>query len=221
MKSNRYLAVFLWLSSFFFVAGNSVLAQKVDDDKKAVLAAVHTSYVLDDKHKLAIGDKVSFSIVEDDGDPKSLIVADSGELELPYLGRFPAENQTCKELASKIKAALEKDYYYHATVIVAVDSFAHTVGKVYLAGSVRVPGVLEMLGDEDLTLSKAILRSGGFTDYADERHVRVTRKSISPASGDQNFTVDVSAVVEKGKIQQDIPLEAGDVIFVPERLVRF
>ena len=79
---------------------------------------------LDDRHKLNIGDRLSFRIVEDGDDPKQIAVTDSGDLELPYIGRYPAVGKTCRELAWKLKAELEKDYYYHATVIIAVNEWA-------------------------------------------------------------------------------------------------
>jgi len=130
---------------------------------------------LDSKHTLAIGDVLSFRIVEDDENPKQMVVTDSGDLEVPYIGRFPAENKTCKQLARELKAALEKEYYYQATVIIAVDVMAKSRGKVYLVGPVRMPGPQELPSDEVLTLSKAILRAGGFTDFADRHNVKITR----------------------------------------------
>ena len=130
-----------------------------------------------EKHSLAIGDRLSFRIEEDLEEPKPLVVADSGELEVPYLGRLPAEGKTCKQLAAEIKAALEKDYYYHATVVLAVDQKAKSRGKVYIVGPVKTPGPQEIPSDEVLTLSKAILRAGGFNDFADRRNVKVTRHS--------------------------------------------
>ena len=184
---------------------------------------------LDAKHKLAIGDRLSFRILEDQEDPteprdpKPLTVADSGELEIPYIGRFPAENKTCKELAAELKAALEKDYYFQATVILAVDLMAKTRGKVYLVGPVRVPGALDIPTDEVLTLSKAIMRAGGFSDFADKRNVKVTRKG-SGAGADaekRTFVVDVGEILEKGKVERDLPLEPGDFVLIPERAIRF
>src|ERR1700736_4925595 len=75
---------------------------------------------LDDKKKLGANDFVSFRVVEDrDNDSQRLRVSDNGELEVPYVGMVPAEGKTCKELAYNIKSALEKEYYYHATVILA------------------------------------------------------------------------------------------------------
>src|SRR5881394_341172 len=95
---------------------------------------------LDSKHKLAIGDRLSFRIVEDEEEPKPLFVTDSGDLEVPNLGRYPAEGKSCKELAQALKAALEVEFYYQATVILAVDLMAKSRGKVYLVGPVRAAG---------------------------------------------------------------------------------
>ncbi|MHC1765417.1 MAG: polysaccharide biosynthesis/export family protein [Verrucomicrobiia bacterium] len=183
---------------------------------------------LDDKHKLAIGDRLSFRIVEDLEDPaeplepKQLIVADSGELEVPYLGRFPAEGKTCKQLARELKAALEKDYYHQATVMIAVDLMARTRGKVYLVGPVRVPGPQDIPSDEVLTLSKAIMRAGGFNDYANKKNVKVTRRGTGPGETDKKtFIVDVGEILEKGRVERDLVLEPGDLILVPENLIRF
>ncbi len=185
-------------------------------DAKSPLAMV----ALDDKHALAVGDRLSFRIEEDQEEPKQLMVADSGELEVPYIGRFPAENKTCKQLARELKAVLEKDYYYPATVIIAVDQMAKSRGKVYLVGPVRIPGPQEIPSDEVLTLSKAIMRAGGFSDFADRHNVKVTRKSRSSQEEKKTFVVDVGQIFDKGKVELDLPLEPGDMILVPERLVR-
>ncbi len=64
--------------------------------------------VLDDTYRLAIGDTLSFRIIEDEDDPKILIVTDSGDLEVPYIGRYPAVGKTCKQLAQQLKVELEK-----------------------------------------------------------------------------------------------------------------
>jgi protein involved in polysaccharide export with SLBB domain len=92
---------------------------------------------------------------------------------------------------------------------------------VYIVGPVRSPGPQEIPSDEVLTLSKAILRAGGFGEYADKHKVRVTRKGAGAGGQDQVLTVDVAEILEKGKTESDLPLEAGDLIYVPERLIRF
>jgi protein involved in polysaccharide export with SLBB domain len=175
---------------------------------------------MDDKYRLTVGDQVSFQVVEDEEDPKQLAVTDSGDLQVPYIGRFSAAGKTCRELADALKVELEKTYYYHATVIVAVDAKPRSSGKIYIVGAVRGPGPLEISGDETLTASRAILRAGGFTEFADQRGVRITRAA---AGGDAKkiITVNVEQVFEKGKTENDVELQPGDLIFVPERMLRF
>ncbi len=193
---------------------------------------IHSSFLtmdtLDDTYKLVLGDRLSFRILEDQVDPreplepKRLVVTDSGAVEVPYIGRFPSEGKTCKQLAQELKAELEQQYYYKATVIIAVDQKSRSSGNVYVAGSVHVVGPIELPGTEVLTLSKAILRAGGFTDFADKRRVKVTRK-IEASGGEQSqsFIVDLTEVLEHGRTGKDLKLESGDSIFVPARSFRF
>lgn len=187
----------------------------------ALSAASLKSDTLDDRHKLAIGDRVSFQILEDEEDSKPLIVTDLGELDIPYIGRFPALGKTCRELAKLLKDELEKEYYYQATVLLSVDVMALSRGMVYLDGPVRAPGTLELPSNETLTVSKAIMRAGGFGDFADRKRVRVIRESKVPGQPDLTFVIDVAEILEKGKSDKDLALEPGDVIKIPERLVRF
>lgn len=174
--------------------------------------------VADDKHKLAAGDKVSFQIVEDrEPQPRSLIVADSGELDVPYLGRVAAAGKTCKQLGEELKALLEKDYYYRATVIIGLDQASRTIGRVYLWGQLRNQGAIEIPSGENFTAGKAILRAGGFTDFANKKKVKVVRNT--PDGQKQTVELNMQAILEDGKTEQDITLRPDDYIIVPARLV--
>ncbi len=170
---------------------------------------------LDDKKKLGPNDFVSFRVVEDrDNESQRLRVNDNGELEVPYIGPVPAEGKSCKQLAHDIKAALQKDYYYHATVILALDRVSEkSRGKVYVYGSVRAQGPQEIPADESYTASKAVIRAGGFGDFANKRKVKVTRKN------GQDFTVDLKRVIEEAHTDEDIVLQPDDQIYVPQRLI--
>jgi len=187
----------------------------------SAVEATSSMNLLDDRHMLANGDQISFRIVEDEENPKSLTVMDSGELEVPYLGRFQAAGKTCKQLASQLKTELQKEYYYQATVIIAVNVMTKSRGRVYLVGPVHEPGPQEIPSDEVLTLSKAILRAGGFTDFADQKNVKVTRQAKAAGGKDETFTINVGKVLQKGTMESDLPLEPGDLIFVPEKFIRF
>jgi polysaccharide biosynthesis/export protein len=173
--------------------------------------------VLDDKKKLGSNDYVSFRVVEDrDNDSQRLRVNDNGELEVPYVGLVPAKGKSCKELAYTIKSLLEKEYYYHATVILAVDRVSEkSRGRIYVYGQVKGQGPQEIPPDEDYTVSKAIVRAGGFSDFADKAKVKVTRKN------GEHFVVNVKNVVERGRTDEDVVLQPDDQITVPQRLINY
>jgi polysaccharide export outer membrane protein len=92
------------------------------------------------------------------------------------------------------------------------------VGKVYVTGQVRNSGSFDIPVGEPLTVSRAILSAGGFSDYSDKRNVRLIRRS---ASGSQTWTVNVQEVLQKGRLDKDAPVQPGDLIVVPERLVKW
>jgi protein involved in polysaccharide export with SLBB domain len=179
------------------------------------LVAQASIYKLDDKHKLAPGDHISFEIVEDRTNAMPMLVTESSELDVPYIGRLSVADKTCKELAAEIKTMLEKDYYYKATVIIGLDELGTLAGKVYVMGPVQHPGPVQIPANENFTVTKAILDAGGFSDFANKTKVQLIRKS---ALGTQTFTVNVAEVI-KGNIEKDLVVEDGDMIVVPQRLV--
>ena len=189
-------------------------------------AGLLNGYVADDTYKLRVGDTVSFQILEDRKlgiqlTPAPLVVADSGEVEISYIGRIKAVGKTSKELAADIKAALEKDYYKQATVVLSLNLANRILGRVYIWGQVRAQGPLDIQVNENLTAGQAILRSGGFADFANKAKVKVVRAAAEPAGQKQVFELNMEDILEKGKIEKDILLQPDDFIIVPTRLINF
>ncbi len=197
-------------------------AQLAEAGKTSAVAFTNSMSVLDDKRPLQPGDRLSIRIVEDREAPIPTVVTDSGEVEVPYVGRIRAQGRTCRQLAFAIKEALDKDYYYNATVIIGLDSYStRPSGVVYIRGAVSAPGTIAIASGESLPLSKAILSAGGFGPYANKRKVQVLRKDPSAASGSNILTVDMVEVLERGNRSLDVELKADDIVTVPERAVRF
>jgi protein involved in polysaccharide export with SLBB domain len=183
-------------------------------------------YVPDNTYKLRAGDTVSFQILENrvleiQTAPISLVVADSGELDVPYIGRVMAVDKTCQQLGNEIKAALEKDYYKQATVVLSLNLANRLWGRVYIWGQVRNQGALDIQVNENLTAGKAILRAGGFADFANKKKVKIVRANPDQKGDTQTFTLDMTEILEGGKIDKDIVLEPNDLIVVPSRLINF
>jgi protein involved in polysaccharide export with SLBB domain len=175
-----------------------------------------------DKQKLGVGDRVTFRVLEDQEDPKPLTVTDAGELDVPELGLVAAAGKTCKQLAFEIKPRLEQTTYYHATVIIAVDLLNKTMSgrRAYVSGQVLKAGPQEIPAGETWTVTKAILRAGGFTDFADQKHVRLVRGGSKGVPG-KTFILNVDEVLKRGRTDLDQSVEPEDLIYVPARAVNF
>jgi len=183
-------------------------------------------YVPDAKYKLRVGDKVAFQILEDrivdDKDvPRSLVVADSGELDIPYIGRVPATDKTCKQLCDEIKAQLQKEFYYRATVVMALDLANKYFGRIYVWGQVRTQGPIDLAINENLTAGKAILRAGGFADFANKKKVKVVRPAGTNDVANATFILNMADILESGKTEKDMVLQPDDFVIVPSRLINF
>lgn len=190
--------------------------------KPGILFSNEMMNALDDKQKLAVGDTVIFRVLEDREDAKSLTVTDAGELDVPELGLVSAAGKTCRQLAFEIKSKLERTTYYHATVMLGIQQLNKTMSgrRVYLAGEVLRPGPQEIPAGETWTVSKAILSAGGFTQYADKKKVRLVR-SASGSAPAKTVVLNLVDILEKGHTEQDLPVEAEDLIYVPARAINF
>lgn len=194
-----------------------------DPVSRAGTAAVSTTVsmdVLDDSRRFTRGDIVNLRVVEDRDPPVSLRVNDSGDLEVPYIGRVRAEGKTPRQMAYEIKSLLEREYYHSATVILGLDvEGQRSPGIIYVTGMVGSPGPLQIPPNETFTVSKAILRAGGFGTFANQRKVKLTR--TMPDGSTDVKVIDVKKILERAQPELDLEVLPNDLILVPERLINF
>jgi len=164
---------------------------------------------------------VTLEILEDKALPVVRTVTDTGELDVPVIHRIHVAGKTCSQVAAQITKMLEADYYNKATVFLGIDRInrakAGNASKVFISGQVKQPGAQEIPAGDKLTVSGAVVKAGGGTQFANLRKVRLARKSKDGTG--KTITVDVKAIIEEGKMEKDIQLEDGDYIFVPQRLI--
>jgi polysaccharide export outer membrane protein len=84
--------------------------------------------------------------------------------------------------------------------------------KIFVFGRVTQPGALKFKISEKVTLLKAIAQAGGWAEGAKQTAVVITRKDKS--GKEIQIRVNVKDIIS-GK-RKDIPLQEGDVVFVPE-----
>lgn len=133
----------------------------------------------------------------------SYTVDGEGYVNLPHVGKVRAAGLNQASLQRAVEAAYKgNEIYTNPTITVTVPT---TMRFVNVSGDVRSPQRVPYTSD--LTVLGAISAAGGFTDYADQRKVRLMR-------GGQVQIVDIKAVRNNPAI--DIRLLPGDQIEVPQ-----
>jgi polysaccharide export outer membrane protein len=127
-------------------------------------------------------------------------IDEQGVISLPYLGTFTAAGLTANELSQAIRGAyIGRKFYTELSVAVTV-----TERYVYIGGEVQRPGRIPW--SSDLTLTKAVQSAGGFTLYAKDTRVALTR---------DRKAYDFDARLAQRKPEEDPVLFPGDAIQVP------
>lgn len=193
-------------------------------------AVLNSMEVLDDSQPIEPGDVISMRVVEDRRDPLQLRVGATGEVNAPHIGLVKAAGRTCKQLAFEVKRRLELNYYNSATVIVAIDLKradnpnanmrvdSRDINFFTVYGQVLRQGKYELPADEDISISQAILRAGGFAQFANTQSVKLVRKT---PQGNKTIRVDLDRIMRRGELEYDIVMRENDVLIVDERKVNF
>ena len=87
-------------------------------------------------------------------------------------------------------------------------------GTVTVLGEVAMPGPVNMPSTMDLTVTKVLQSAGGLRPFANKSKIRVSR--CDKDGKKSTYIIDLIEIGEKGRIEKDIVLRAGDVVWVPE-----
>jgi polysaccharide biosynthesis/export protein VpsN len=127
-------------------------------------------------------------------------IDEQGLIRLQYIGAVTAAGLTTAELSQSIRDSyIAKNYY------TALDVSVHVTERyVYIGGEVQRPG--RIAWSPDLTLAKAVQTAGGFTLYAKENKVTLTR---------DRKAYDFDVKLAQRRPDEDPLLFPGDSIQVP------
>lgn len=87
--------------------------------------------------------------------------------------------------------------------------------QVFLLGEVNQPGAVPLSPGPNATVARMILGHGGVTQYGNTGKVQVQR--TAPDGGKKTMYVDVGRILKLGTFEEDVPLQDGDVVIVPEK----
>ncbi|MCS6800104.1 MAG: polysaccharide export protein [Myxococcota bacterium] len=137
-------------------------------------------------------------------------VANDGTIDFPFVGRLAVAGLEPPAVADLIAGRL-REAQYLVSPQVSVFVREYNSKRVSVVGAVDRPGTFPLT--PGLTLVQLISQAGGFTPLAARSQVVLTRRN---GMRTVRFRVDADRVTE-GRAQ-DVPLQAGDLVFVPERV---
>lgn len=159
---------------------------------------------------LGPGDVFSMEIVGEAELPKEYEVGHDGTVQLPYVQEMVVGGLEPQQIARQIKARLEeKRILKDPVVLIRIQEINSR--KITILGQVQKPGPVPY--QPGLTLMEAISMAGGFNAIANRNQLKLTRQTKEK---DVTVVVSAGAIAEEGA--PDIQLQAGDRIYVPERV---
>ncbi|SAI73868.1 outer membrane protein involved in polysaccharide [Bordetella ansorpii] len=132
-------------------------------------------------------------------------VNEDGTFFYPFAGKIPARGRTVSEVRDTLVRALSRNVA-DPQVDVAVMSFRSQ--HVYAMGQLAKPGMAPIT-EVPMRVSDLVAQSGGLTDSADLRATTLVRNGTTRK-------IDLYALYYDGDLSQNVLVQAGDILTVPE-----
>ena len=149
----------------------------------------------------------------------NVLVDQNGDITMPLLLQAPVACDGLTLEALKQKLVKEYSAFYRQPQVTV--TFAPYDGKgvspwgtVTVLGEVGSPGPVNIPSTMELTVTKVLQMAGGVKPFADKSAIKVSR-----CDKDGRITrtyVDLKEIGKGGRVDKDMSLRAGDVVWVPE-----
>lgn len=149
----------------------------------------------------------------------NVLVDQNGDITMPLLLQAPVACDGLTLEALKQKLVKEYSAFYRQPQVTV--TFAPYDGKgvspwgtVTVLGEVGSPGPVNIPSTMELTVTKVLQMAGGVKPFADKSAIKVSR-----CDKDGRITrtyVDLKEIGKGGRVDKDMVLRAGDVVWVPE-----
>ncbi|HWU53242.1 MAG TPA: XrtA/PEP-CTERM system exopolysaccharide export protein [Tahibacter sp.] len=169
-----------------------------------------------DTYHIGVDDRIQISVWHNPELSVTVPVRPDGRISVPLVGDVEAGGRTPEQVAVLIQDKL-KDYVRDPQVAVILTELrSHEyLSRVRVTGAVRQP--LSVPYRQGMTVLDAVLAGGGLTPFAAPDRTELYRKEHG---GDtRTYAVRLDRILQKGDLSTNFPVQPGDVITVPERLL--
>jgi polysaccharide biosynthesis/export protein len=195
----RAVAV-VWLVGFFTLA-NAQQAQHAPPAENPDTAA---------QYLIGPGDQLQIFVWNHPELSPTVPVRPDGRISTPLVENMSAVRKTPTQLARDIEAVLA-EYVRSPKVSVIVTQAQSTFSQVKVVGQVTHPQAVSFR--EGMTVLDAVLQVGGLAPYAAGNRARIVRMENGKQ---QKIRVKLDNLTQRGDLTQNVALQPGDVLVVPQ-----
>jgi len=175
-------------------------------------------------YRVRAGDTLAIEVLQDPALNRQALVLSDGRFSFPFAGTLTARGRTIGQIEAAISAAIADNFNAAPDVFVSVTpatrpgassgvAQAPATIDVFFVGEIGSPGPKSL--PSGTTLLQALSTSGGFTNFAATKRVQLRR---TDTNGLQSvFEINYDALEQGAQLRNDVALQDGDVILVPER----
>lgn len=167
-----------------------------------------------DDYRIGIGDTLQIDVWKNPDLGVEVPVRPDGKISAPLVGDITVAGLSPEDVAMQLTERLSR-FVRSPNVAVIMTGLASTtyISRVRVTGAVQ--NSISLQHSQGMTLLDAVLASGGPNEFADTKNTKLFRR-ISDET--MMVEIDLDSILVKGNLSDNIQLEAGDTITIPERL---
>ena len=158
-------------------------------------------------YRLQPGDQLQVDVWREEELQRAIMIRPDGKFTFPLAGEVNAADRTVADIQAEITAKL-RNYIPEAVVTVSVTGIEGN--KVYVIGQVPRPGAFVM--NPQINVLQALSLAGGMTPFAATNDIVILR---GQGAQQESLPFRYEDVARGRNLEQNILLEAGDVVIVP------
>ncbi len=201
IRSFRGLSAFVVLACVVPALAYSQTLAKASPSAQPPMATVQDPYTVKP------GDMLSIAVWKEPDLQGPVLVRPDGTFSFPLCGQIDARGKTVNELQQLVSERLRK---FISDPVVTVSIQEVKGNKVYVLGQVNKPG--EFIVNPRVDVMQALSMAGGTTAFASLGEIVILRRTDA---GQQALPFRYADVARGRNLNQNIMLQAGDVVVVP------
>lgn len=158
-------------------------------------------------YRLHAGDKLDIAVWKEKELSRLLTISPDGKFSYPLVGDVAAGGRTVGEVRAELESRMKK---YIPEPVITVTIAGVDGNAAYVIGQVTKPGALIM--NPAINVMQALAIAGGGTPFAKLDSIIIIRRG---SGGQRVMNFRYGQVSEGKNLDQNVVLEAGDVVIVP------